>query len=457
MTAIAAEQAAPPADIAALVTEQMARWHVPGVTAGVLHGDGRMETWGFGVINIETGYPVQPDTVMQIGSISKLFTATAIVQLVEGETINLDAPVAAALPGFRLGDTGAQAQVTLRHLLTHMSGIYGDKFKDFGPGDGSLARALAEFHDLRQWTPPGTTWAYCNTGFQAMGAMLEHHTGKTAEEAITARVITPLKLPLATFWPHEAITRSAAAGHNTFPGKDTEVARPYPLMRCMNAAGGVIGSVADLLCFARFHMGDGTVDGERVMAAETLRAMQQPQVEAGLADCWGLGWDWRDFGGVAVLGHGGSTNGFRARLSFVPERSVAVALLTNGSAGSALNRVVEAALLERYAGIRRAEPAMVAIPVETLAAYAGHYENPTTEVSVVVEGESLRFDPVSKSPLTGRTITLPPAHARAITPTRFVITDGELAGAWADFLGFEPGASQRFLRWGGRLCDRIDG
>src|SRR5581483_735726 len=98
-------------------------------------------------------------------------------------------------------------------------------------------------------------------------------------------------------------------------------ARPYPLMRAMNAAGGIIGTVRDLLRFARFHLGDGTAeDGTRVLSESSLHAMQQRQVAGGLADYWGLGWDIRVIDGTDVIGHGGSTNGFRARLTIVPEK-----------------------------------------------------------------------------------------------------------------------------------------
>lgn len=441
-----------PAELAGVVQEQLAKWSVPGMSVGVLH-DSQIETWGFGVTNIETGYPVQPDTVFQIGSISKIFTAVAVMQLVDEGVVELDAPVYKALPSFRLGDAAAQEAVTPRQLLTHTCGFFGDTFQDFGPGDDSLTRALAEFPTLRQITPPGEQWSYCNTAFQALGAIIEHHRQRTAERAITRRVIRPLGLQRSTFFLHEAITYSAAVGHNFFPGKDLAVARPYPLIRCMNAAGGIIGSAADLLRFAQFHLGDGTTpSGDRVLSAEAVRAMQQPQVEGGLADHWGLGWSLRSYGGTTLVGHGGSTNGFRAQLAIVPEQGVAVALLTNGSNGSAAYHEVEAWLLERYAGLHRQVPAAYPLSSAALARVAGHYAQERSDIRIAVAGEGLAVDVVTRN-IAGEELRPPTVHARPIGPRRFLLTDTALAGGWLDFIG--EGEHPRFARWGGRLADRV--
>ena len=163
---------AAPADLESVVRQEMERWSVPGMAVGVLR-DGEIEAWGFGVASIETEQPVRPDTLFQIGSITKVVTTTVIMQLVDEGKVDLDQPVARCLPSFKLGDAAALGAVTVRHLLTHMTGFWGDRFDDFGPGDDALAKALATFGQLRQWTPPGEVWAYCNTGFQAAGAIIE--------------------------------------------------------------------------------------------------------------------------------------------------------------------------------------------------------------------------------------------------------------------------------------------
>jgi CubicO group peptidase (beta-lactamase class C family) len=426
------------------------------MAVGVLH-DGQVETWGFGVTSIDTEQPVRADTLFQIGSISKVFTTTLIMRLVDEGTIDLDRPVAAYLPGFRLGDGAAMEGVSLRLLLSHQAGFFGDNFKDFGPGNDALAKAIAEFPTLRQITAPGELWAYCNTAFQVAGAVIEHVTGMEVERAIVEQVFKPLGLERSFFHAHEAITYSAAVGHNKLPGKDLEIARPYPLMRCMNAAGGIIGTVGDLLAFARFHMGDGTANGERVLSEASLRAMQTPQTEAGsFADHYGVGWALRTIGGEQVVGHGGSTNGFRAQLALVPSKQVAVALLTNGSAGSAVNHAVEAWALERYAGLRAAPHSFVTLPAGDLERMAGRYEQPLAEVDITAADGGLTIAVVSKNPWNNTRIEQPPVHARPLSTSRFAIIDGEQEGSTVDFIPGD-GATPRFVRLHGRLADRADG
>jgi CubicO group peptidase (beta-lactamase class C family) len=441
-----------PKELESLVQEQMETWSVPGLAVAVLH-DGVMEEWGFGVASIDTSLPVTPDTLFQIGSITKVVTATVIMKLVDEGRLDLDAPVRRVLPDFRLQDDAATEAVTLRHLLTHTGGFYGDRFTDFGPGDDALTKALEEFHTLRQYTPPGTEWAYCNTGFQALGAVIETLTETTAERAIYDRVLKPLGMDRSFFFAHEAITYRAAVGHNRLPGAEIEVARPYPLMRAMNAAGGIIGTVGDLLRFAAFHMGDGAVEGERLVSEGSIRAMQAIQADAGLADHWGLGWSIDIVDGRMVVGHGGSTNGFRARLAMAPESRTALAVLTNGNGGRALAREVESWFLERYAGLGRSEPPLIDLPPEALHRLAGHYRGPTSEIDVSVVDGGLRVDLTTTNQLSRQQVTYPPQRMAPAGERRFILTDGESVGERVDFIGGEEAPT--FMRFHGRLVDRV--
>jgi CubicO group peptidase (beta-lactamase class C family) len=452
MTAVALPQ------LEALVRSQMEAQAIPGVAVGIL-AEGEIQTWGFGVASIETNFPVLPDSLFQIGSITKVFTTTAIMQFVDEGTLDLDAPVKRALPDFRLQDAAATETVTVRHLLTHTGGFFGDRFRrednsDYGMGDDALGKALAEFGTLRQYTPPGQTWSYCNTGFQALGGIVERFTGQTVEQAIRERVLTPLGLERSVFFPHEAITYAAAVGHNKPPSKELAVARPYPLVRAMNAAGGIIGSVGDLLRFAQFHMGDGVAGERRVLSAESIDAMLTVQTEAGLSDYWGLGWSLDMVDGTTVAGHGGTTNGFRAKLTLVPERRVALALLANSNGGRQLGRALEAWFLERYTGLRRQEPRPPTLSADQLSRLTGHYRGPTSEIDVAVDGNGLQLDIVTTNPLTREVTTWPTEHLTPLTATRFVLRDGESAGEPVGFIG--GGERPAFMRYHGRLVDRVE-
>ena len=442
----------------AAVQAAMERWAIPGIALGVLQ-DGEAQAWGYGVANLETGTAVTPGTLFQVGSISKIFTATLVTQLVDEGKLDLDVPVVEYLPSLRLAEETATRSVTLRQLLSHTAGFYGDRFDDYGYGDDALTRSVADFHSLRQYTVPGELWAYCNTGFQLAGRVIEEVLGTTFEAAMRERVLFPLDLTRSFYFAHEAITYPVAVGHNTQPPPagerpgQPEVAREWGRSRCRSAQGGVISTVEDLLRFASFHMGDGTANGRRVLSLESLRAMQEPLVEAALAPHWGIGWSVEEIDGVRVVGHGGTTNGFQARLTLVPERRFAFAVLTNSNLGAAAYREIGVWLLEQLVGLRPQEPDRIALPAEALARFAGHYERPGISVTLTPTAEGLRLQTQGKDPITKEDMLLPPRGAAPVDEHRFLVLDGETAGSTFDFILNEDG-EVRFLRLGGRLLDR---
>jgi len=437
----------------------MERWAVPGLTLGVLQ-DGTVETCSYGTVSLETGWPVTPETLFQIGSISKVFTATLVMQLVDEGRLDLDVPVAHYLPSLRLADDAATGAVTLRRLLTHTAGFYGDRFDDHGYGDDALTRSIATFASLRQDTPPGALWAYCNTGFQLAGAVIEAVLETTFEAAMRERILAPLGLTRSFYFAHEAITYPVATGHNTVPPEGEErpatpeVAHEWGRSRCRAAQGGLLSTVADLLRFAAFHMGDGTAGDTRVLSEKSVRAMQQPQVEAAMSPHWGIGWSVDSIDDVAVVGHGGTTNGFQARLTFVPERRFAFACLTNSNLGSAAIRSIEDWVLERYAGLRRTDPPRVALSPDALARFAGRYERPDVVATVAVAGDGLQIAVDGKNPITKADMTTERGYAVPIGQQKFFEAGGVYAGSTFDFILDDDGAP-RFLRLGGRLSDRV--
>src|SRR6201995_5982253 len=135
--------------------------NVPGAALGIW-SDGQEILAAHGVLNAGTQVPVTTDSVFQVGSITKIWTATMIMQLVDEGLLSLDTTVSAVLPGRRLGTADVGDQVTVRHLLTHTSGIDGDVFTDTGRGDDCLERYVALLADAAQNHPLDATWSYCN-------------------------------------------------------------------------------------------------------------------------------------------------------------------------------------------------------------------------------------------------------------------------------------------------------
>ena len=437
-----------------LVMPLLSRWKVPGIAIATWQ-DGEVREAAFGTANIEAGHPATPGTVFQIGSITKVFTATAVMQLVDAWRIDLDAPVVRYLPDFRLSTPEATGALTVRHLLTHHTGFWGDDFTDRGSGDDALAKAVAALSGVRQLTPPGESWAYCNAGFQVLGAILERFHGKPVEDVIRDRVFKPLGLERTTFRVGEAITNPVAVGYNTLTTTEPEVARPYAITRAMAAAGTIMGTVGDLLKFAAFHLGDGKANDLRLLSPGAVAEMQREQVAAAnMAPHWGLGWWIQDAAGTKTIGHGGSTNGHRALLTIVPEKRFACAMLTNGSNGAAVYNRVERHLLAE-AGAPRVDPQEGRLPGAAMANLAGRYHAPGGDITVGADGDRLVIDTAVRNALTGAEYAAPTRRAAAIGDTEFVIKDTEMEGSRFDFL-LHPDGTPRFLRLGGRLYDRVE-
>ena len=451
-------------ELDACIHKQMARWTVPGLTVGVLQG-GEREIRAYGVTSLETSYPVRADTLFLIGSIGKVYTAALVMTLVDEGTLDLDAPVVTYLSNLRLADERARDTITLRQLLTHQSGLFGDYYDDFGMGDDALARCIASFPTLRQLTIPGELWAYCSSGFMLAGRIIEVVTGMPFESAMRERILAPLGLTRSFFFAHEAIVYPTAVGHAlTTPGGDEhEVRRAYLLPRNVAPAGGIIADASDLLAFGAFFMGDGTWKGRRVLSPAALEAMLTPQVRApnyaagGFAEWGGLGWAIRFLDGVKVVEHGGSLRGFEVKLKLVPERRFAIAILTNSGRGGVLgNRVAEWAL-DHVLGLRAPRPEPTSLPDDALARFTGSYRSSDGEEEVtltIAEGGLRRVVKVIDPTGNGELI-YPPTLLRPLSQREFVVvTPDENEGSQVDFIEGD-GGTVRFLRMDGRLYDRI--
>ncbi|HVE99055.1 MAG TPA: serine hydrolase domain-containing protein, partial [Mycobacteriales bacterium] len=136
---------------------------VPGATAAVMRGDEVVEA-ASGVLDVETGRPVTTDTLFHLASVTKVYTATLVMTLVDEGRIDLDVPITTYLPTFSVPDPDAAKSLTMRHLLTHTSGIDGDKFDSFGRGDDALEQYVESCSTIGQVHPVGATWSYCNSG-----------------------------------------------------------------------------------------------------------------------------------------------------------------------------------------------------------------------------------------------------------------------------------------------------
>ena len=324
------------------LAELVKKHGVPGAQLGILRvgRDGAPDdlvTAVTGVLHAGTGQPSTDDSVWQIGSVSKVWTATVVMQLVDEGRFALDTPVVEIVPELALRDPEVTKKLTVWHLLTHTSGIDGDVFTDTGRGDDCLEKYVAALGDAAQNHPLGATWSYCNSGFSLLGRIIEVTTGLTWDQAMKDKLFAPLGLTHTGTLPEEAMVYAHAMGHLE-GGDDPKVAPVWGLPRSVGPAGLITANATDVLSFARMHLNGGlAADGTRVLSEDSVTAMADYQTDCPekllLGDSWGLGWFRCDWNGHRAIGHDGNTIGQAAFLRLLPEAGLAVSLNTNiGSA-----------------------------------------------------------------------------------------------------------------------------
>src|SRR3954449_5645216 len=203
---------------------------VPGASLAIL-ADGEVADTAYGVLNRRTDVEATPDSVFQIGSITKVWTATLAMQLVDEGLLDLDEPVVTYLPGFQVADPEVTRTVTTRHLLAHTSGIDGDLFLDTGRGDDSIERYVAGCATLGQNHPLGATMSYCNSGYTILGRLIEVLRGSTWDTVLRERLFAPLGRTTAGPLPEEALLHRAGVGQSTPPGGELQVTPMWGIYR----------------------------------------------------------------------------------------------------------------------------------------------------------------------------------------------------------------------------------
>ncbi|MFF4935352.1 serine hydrolase domain-containing protein [Streptomyces griseofuscus] len=340
--------------------------HVPGATAAVLVG-GTVYELASGVLHRGTGVAATTDSVFQLGSLAKIYTATLIMLLVDEGKLDLDAPVRAVLPDFTVADEEASRTITPRQLLSHTSGLTCDFTYDSGRGDDCLARYVEAAREVGLDCPPGTAVSYSSLGYNVLGRIVEVLTGQTWDTALKERLLAPLGLEQTMTLPEEALAHRAAMGHLGELGEEPAPAPAWDLMpRSAGPYGRVLASAGDVARLAKLHLDEGGLPtGEQLLTADSVRAMQRREVDVPdkwtvSADGWGLGWTLYDWDGTPGFGHDGASIGQYAFLRVVPGANVALVLLTNGGDARRLYEDLFGELLHSLAGVRM--PAAFAPP-----------------------------------------------------------------------------------------------
>jgi CubicO group peptidase (beta-lactamase class C family) len=392
--------------VADALTQAMVAHGIPGTALGILM-DGQEEHAVFGVANLETNEPVTPETLFQIGSVTKTFTGTAIMRLVAEGKLDLYAPVRDYLPDFALQDESVAARVTVHHLLTHTAGWWGDAFFDTGDGEDAVARFVQErLPTLPHLFPLGMFPSYNNAAIVLLGRLIEVATGEDYRSAMQHLLLDPLAMSASTFSPALAEAGPQALGYTSGPA-GTVLQSPLYFPRGIDPAGGIWSNTREQLRYARLHIADGIApDGARLLPAHSTRLMRTPQAGfVGLQNMQiGLTWFVQELGGVHFATHNGDTFGQHTSLLLAPDQGFAVILLSNSQAGGggAEPAVLTTAVKEYLSlgdeavqvgmtGAVNFAPDATPLPLsaDDLAVYAGRYATPDFAATLRVESGQL--------------------------------------------------------------------
>lgn len=324
----------------ALVDSVLAAWKVPGLGLAVVRGQEVILARGYGVKDVETGAPVTARTKFAIGSVTKSFVVTGLAVQARQGKVAWDSTVRAYLPDFTLHDPVATERMTVRDLVTHRSGLprhdllwYGSPFSR-----EEIYRRLRHLPPSRDFR---SYWQYQNLMYMTAGLLSGKLNGSSWEEAVRSLVFQPLGMHMADFSVAD-LQRSADFAHPHSAGRNDPPKRiPFRNIDAIGPAGSINANVEEMANYLRAHLAGGTWNGQEIFTARDAAQMHSPQMvmpsgpagpdsDAELGhQQYGMGFFITTYRGRKLVHHGGNIDGFSAELSWLPEDSIGVVVLTN--------------------------------------------------------------------------------------------------------------------------------
>lgn len=318
------------ATIDSYIDAQMREQRIPGLALGIVHGDEIVHLKGFGIANPNSA-PVTAQTPFSIGSLTKSFTALAITQLVEADKLDLDMPVQRYLPWFRVADPAASAQITLRHLLNHASGLPRTLETQYeNRADEGAATLEARLRSLST-TPlerPLGSYGYSNAGYQVLAMVIQQVTGQSYEAYVRQHIFEPLAMQQSFTSLAAANEHGMATGYHYWFGMP--VAAELPAYRVGPGNGGLFASAEDMAHYLIAHLNQGPFGTATVLSPAGIAELHRPAVartpEAGF---YAMGWSVQTADRRTTLAHSGQSYNYLAKMMIVPEAQWGVVVLQN--------------------------------------------------------------------------------------------------------------------------------
>jgi CubicO group peptidase (beta-lactamase class C family) len=316
---------------------QMHRLHIPGAALAIVEGDQITHMCGFGHAR-PGGEAPTPQTPFFIGSVTKSITALAVMQLVEAGKVELDAPVRRYLPWFRVADTQASAQITIRHLLYQTSGLplwpSEIALHNFDDSPDAIERQVRELASLKLKHQVGEAWEYSNFNYNILGLVVESASGETYTAYIQNHILDPLEMR------HSYISKANAQQDGLATGHQHWFSLPFPAPNLRIPVGSLpsgqlISCAEDLAHYLIAHLNGGRFRETQILSADGIAKMHQGVMEIKMGEksegFYGMGWFDIDLGATKTYSHGGNVPDFAAHIGLLPEHKRAVAILFNAN------------------------------------------------------------------------------------------------------------------------------
>jgi CubicO group peptidase (beta-lactamase class C family)/D-alanyl-D-alanine dipeptidase len=349
---------------------ELAEKEIPGLSIALIDDQQMVWAEGFGVADGKSKKPATAETAYRIGSVSKLFTDIAIMQLVERGELNLDAPVSDYLPDFHPKNRFG-TPITLRELMSHRSGLLreppvGNYFDSTEP---SLAATVRSLNDTELVFAPLTHTKYSNAAIAVVGYLLQERSHRPFATYLKHAVLEPIRMEDSSFEPDRDIIRNLAKAKMwTYDGTTFE-APTFQLG--MIPAGSMYSTVKDLGRFASVLLAQGKADGGTLLNPATLDEMWSPQFQNSGGRAFGLGFVVSELDGHRMVGHGGAIYGFATTLDLLPDEKLGVVVTATKDVANAVTDRIAAEALRLMLAQRGGMPKNLPVPTNPVSRATG--------------------------------------------------------------------------------------
>jgi CubicO group peptidase (beta-lactamase class C family) len=316
-------------DLDPIIKQVMQQANMPGFAIAVVENRKIVYAAGYGVRDLTTREAVSAESLFHMASITKPFVATSIMQLWEKGKIDLDAPVKKYLPYFQMKDE-RHATITVRQMLSHISGMPDVQDYEWDKpqyDDGALERYVRSLSDRVLIAAPGTKFQYSNMAYEVLGDLIAKVSGESFEDYVKNHILVPLGMNSSTLLVKQASPQLLASPHVLGSSYDVEVSKVFPYNRMHSPSSTLYSNVLDMCRWAMANLNRGELDGKRILKPSTYDLMWKPAGEQ-----WqqiGISWFLRKHKEYRVVTHSGGDVGFVSNLVLIPDKSIAVVMMSN--------------------------------------------------------------------------------------------------------------------------------